>query len=289
MLTLHKNENTVQICELVDKKTKIPVYWHPTFKEELLNDVEDLTGFNDDYFRDRFELSKEQADSIFAGLKTDSVDETQQSKYFKVKRHVKDSLITEMSLDGDQYFEIGFEKNNDYSGHMLFCGGTASGKSFAASRMCLKNLQGPKRYRRQFLIFSAEWDTDKTMKPLKDNKFGKYVTGIDVGEDALKNSEHENAEQFFKNEVELRCEYAEGGTVILFDDPVDSCCPNMIRKLINRGLRVYRHKQLTLLIVLHNIRSGAWSSQAYNSVRYLVLFPQNQKNNTIILAISSGF
>ena len=41
--------------------------------------------------------------------------------------------------------------------------------------------------------------------------------------------------------------------------------------------RVYRHQSVSLMVILHSIRSGAWSQQAYNSIRYLVLFPRSQK------------
>ena len=58
---------------------------------------------------------------------------------------------------------------------------------------------------------------------------------------------------------------------------MDSCCPDELRRLINRGLRVFRHQSISLMVILHSIRSGAWSQQAYNSIRYLVLFPRSQK------------
>ena len=42
-----------------------------------------------------------------------------------------------------------------------------------------------------------------------------------------------------------------------------------------------RHRGVTLMLVLHSLRSGVWSSQAHNSVGYLVLFPRSQRNKII--------
>ncbi len=58
---------------------------------------------------------------------------------------------------------------------------------------------------------------------------------------------------------------------------MDGCCPDLLRRLINRGLRVFRHQGIILIVIVNSIRSTAWSQQAYNSIRYLVLFPRSQK------------
>ena len=64
MLTLHKNDQTIQIAKLQEGRSATPIYWHPTQNEELMSAVHDLGTFNNAYFRDRFELSEEQAGHI---------------------------------------------------------------------------------------------------------------------------------------------------------------------------------------------------------------------------------
>lgn len=279
MLTLKKHKDNIQIATLVQNRRQTPVFWHPIIQEDLMNNVSDLNAFNSSYFRDRFELSDQQASDIFTGLTAQEVVESNQSKFFKVKRHIRDSLLSEMDIsDTSGEFQIDFGQNpTEYNSHALIIGGTGSGKTRFFTDMALRNLNGPKHLRRNFLIISAEWDGDSTLKPLKADKYKQFVHGIDVSENGLKDSEWNSPADFFKNEVQLKVEYARPGTVIFADDNMDSCCPHELRRMINRGLRVFRHKKLNLWVVLHSIRSGSWSQQAYNSIRYLVLFPRSQK------------
>ena len=146
-----------------------------------MNSVSDLNSFNTNHFRDRFELSKEQSQDIFHSLAADDVLERNQSKFFKVKRFVKHSLLSEMDIsDTSGEFKIRFDpKPQEYSGHFLICGGTGSGKTYWAVQMMLDNLNGPKHLRRHFLVISSEWDGDSTLQPLKKEKYKLFVTGVD--------------------------------------------------------------------------------------------------------------
>ena len=279
MLTLTKKDNTILIAKLVEGKGVTPIFWHPTQTDTLMNSVHDVGSFNDAYFRDRFELSENQATEIFQGLAAESVVEKNQSKYFKVKRHIKNSLMTTMNIaDTSGKFVVDFEPNpKEYTHHTLIAGGTASGKTYFAVDMILRNLNGPKNSRRHFLVISSEWNEDSTLQPLKQEKFRQFVHGVDISENSLKDSEWNTKEEFFAGEVKIRVEHAPKGAVCLIDDAMDSCCPDLLRRLINRGLRVFRHQSISLVVIVHSIRSGAWSQQAYNSIRYLVLFPRSQK------------
>ena len=283
MLTLEPDRENKELAKMKTGKRMVPVWWHPRINETLMNTVEDLHSFNSDYIRDRFELSKAQAHDIFTGLNKDEVVETNLSKYFKVKRHVKDSLLTEMNIaDTQSEFVVNFDKDpNVYSGHELICSGTGAGKTYYATQKALRNLKGPKAQRRRFLIFSAEWNMDKTLAPLKQERFRNYVEGVDCSEQSWKDSQWDSEDQFFENEIKRRVEYAPPSTVILFDDAVDMVASERIRNLINRQLRVARHQGVTIMVVLHNLRSGAWSTQAHNSIRYLTVFPRSQKGKIV--------
>ena len=179
------------------------------------------------------------------------------------------------------WFEVNFDENLEHTGHFLVVSSTGGGKKFFCAQMCLRNLDGPKALRRHILVISSEWRADKSLAPLQQDKHMQYVTGVDVSEESLKNSQYDTAQEFFDNEVKLRCENMPRGGICLFDDSMDSCCPSQLRTLINRMLRVSRHQGVSILVILHSIRSGAWSSQAYNSIRALVLFPRSQKNKIV--------
>ena len=283
MLTLQKHAENKQICVLVQGGKRIPVYWHPTINESLMNTVEDLSSFNTPYFRDRFELSKHQSEEIFDGLKKDEVCEHQQQKYFKCKRHINDALLTEMDIsDTEGVFVVEYDTDNTkYTGHELACSGTGAGKSYYFVNKALHNLKGPKSSRRRFLIFSAEWNDDKTLAPLKHQRFNEYVEGIECSEAAVKDSQWNSEDEFFENEIKMRVDFAPPGSVILFDDAVDMVAPTRVRALINRQLRVARHAGVTVQLILHNLRSASWSVQAMNSIRYLTVFCRSQKGKVV--------
>ena len=113
MLTLHKDGNT-QLCEMVYKKKRTPVFWHPKLKKELMNTVENFNDFNDEFFRDDLEISRIQAAVIFDALEKDVVPDTLQQKYFKAKRIIHKRLLTEMDLENQkEEFRIDFPPTNN--------------------------------------------------------------------------------------------------------------------------------------------------------------------------------
>ena len=68
---------------------------------------------------------------------------------------------------------------------------------------------------------------------------------------------------------------------MFLDDFRDSVFADYMRRYVDRGLRVLRHKGVTVIMILHSLRAGAWSSQAHNSVGYMVVFPRSQRNKLI--------
>ena len=281
MLTLHASDENVHICDMVEGKKRTPVFWHPKINKDIRNSVENFDFINTDYFRDNFELSKAQASDIFEKLQHDETLETNQSKFFKVKRHVTESLETEMTLSGTSgEFEILYPPGDEFEGHTLICGGTGSGKTFWAVQRILRNLKGPKKDRRQFIIFSAEYEKDKTLEPLKHEKFRDWVHGIDCSETAVRDSQWANASEYFQNAIMFIVNSAPP-CVILFDDAMDTPFPQEMRTLTTRLLRVGRHQGINIMVILHSIRSASWSTQAHQSAKYLVLFPRSQKGKII--------
>ena len=284
MLTLKPHPENIEICKLVSGKGKryTPIYYHPRIETNMMNAVEDLNSFNHEDFRDDFELSQEQANNIFDSLKKEVVHENMQSKYFQVKRHVKNALLTSMDIsDTTQNFVVDFNKDaHEYSGHMLVCSGTGGGKTHFVVQMILRNLNGPKAQRRHFAILSAEWDRDKTLAEIKKDKYRDFVHGIGISDNDLTDSEFTTREQFFES-IQMRISNMPRGSVVVGDDYMDSFAPLLFKNFFNGMLRTARHDGLSLIMILHSIRSGSYSAQAYNSVKYLVLFPRSQKAKII--------
>jgi len=133
MLTLTQHPDNLEIIQMRPEKGKdsTPVYWHPTLKNELRNSMESLDYFfKNDRFRDRYELSEEEAHDIQEALSNDCVCSKHQKKYFKCKRHITDSLFHEMDISDDsKRFTIDFPKGGDTYGWCCFvCGGSGPEK-----------------------------------------------------------------------------------------------------------------------------------------------------------------
>ena len=285
MLTLTKHPENVEIIQMRPEKGKDsnPVYWHPILRTELRNSMESLDYFfkNGD-FRDRYELSEEEASEIQHALSEDRVCSQYQKKYFKCKNHITNSLFQEMDISDDsKRFTIDFPKGGDSYGWCCFvCGGSGSGKTHWVVDRIERNLKGPKKERRNFIYCSAELTLDKTLGKVRDNdKFRDWFHGVDISEEAIKDSEL-SPEEYYDQNIQMKVDTAPPGTILCCDDYRDSVpeVAERMRRLIDRVQRVGRHRKLGLIFILHKLKSGLWSSQAYSSCKYVVVFPRSQKN-----------
>lgn len=275
MLTLKPHKDNQLLCYMRTGKKTQQVWWHPTIDKSLRNSVDDLTcWFGNEEFRDRFEITEEQGGL----LKESLVPDKHQKNHFKIKRYIGDCLVNEMDLsDTDSTFEIRFPPKKEYAASEIVVGSSNSGKTTAVKKRIIRNLNLKPSERRHFYYFSSEWTSDATLDELKKEKYKPYVTGVDIGEDAVEHSEY-TPEQFFANEIKLRINAAEKSSVIVFDDPVDahSGITDLIRNLQNRLMRVGRHRGLGLIFITHNLRGGAYTAQCSNSCLYFTLFPRAQ-------------
>ena len=288
MLTLTAHKHNRELMVIVPDKGKAKkqsqVYWHQIKNLELRNSVDDLNHFfADEDFRDRFQLNQDEAEDIKKCLANDNVCAQYQAKFFKVKRFIQESLLNEMNIsDTSQKFIIDFPKGgNTYGWATFVCGGSGSGKTHWVVDRILRNLNGPKRDRRTFIYCSAELELDKTLKPLRDNKkYRDNFIGVDISEDAINESHEGSPEEYFANRVQMVTDTAPDGSILIADDAMDSepRVAELMRKLIIRVQRIGRHRKLGLIFLLHKLKSGSWSSQAYSSCKYIVTFPRSQKN-----------
>ena len=282
MLTLKPHKENEILCHMRTGNKTSPVYFHPRIDKSLRNTVDDLgCFFDDEEFTDRWELTDEQGQSIKQSLVSGSIPEKHSSKFFKVKKHIGECLVNQMDLSGtSSTFEIHFPPKNEYAASEIICGASNSGKTHYTKNRILRNLNRKPSERRHFYYFSAEWHDDLTLNELKAERYRDLVTGIDVGEDSVDNSEYSTPQEFFNNEIKVRINHAERGSVIVFDDPSDAHggLNHLIRNLQNRLMRVGRHRGLGLMFLTHNLRGGAWTSQCSNSCKWFTLFPKSQSS-----------
>ena len=284
MLTFENGEEHTVISQIKQKRNKKtqPLYWSPIIKPELRNSIDSLDYFfgNED-FRDRFELSHDQASEIKGALEQDSVCEKYQQKHFKCKRFIHESLNVEMDLSGtDQTFDFRFPPGGDTYGWSTFCcGNSGAGKTRWCVDLILKNLNGPSKDKRHFIYVSNEFHIDKTLTPLKKDKYRDYFQGVDISDHSLTESE-KTPQEFFETEVKVRIDACPRGTIVICDDCPDAhpVVAEAMRNLIIKLQRVGRHSGVGLIFLLHKLSSGLWSSQAYSSARYIVVFPRSMKN-----------
>ena len=281
MITLHKHKDNVQLCFLKDGKKKIPVYWHPIRKKEMRLAVTDIKGFFNEELRDRYKLSELQAERFAKHLSEGTSPEAgmHQAKFFGVKKHVDDSLYSQMDLlNSPQTLELPFPPGSrTWPELALVVGASSSGKTHFCIDKVISNLKGPEKDKRHFLVVSNEWNRDKTLTHLKKEQFRRNVRGIDISEETLETSPYSTGNEYFEKIVKPACLNCEEGDCIIFDDNMDSCCAKEMRLLINKLLRTARHSSVGIMFILHSIKSGVWSAQSSNSMKYFVLFPRSQR------------
>ena len=283
MLTFKKDDG-VQIAILQDGKSETPIYWYPYKDPERKIQVANILEYNTEDFRDRFNLSSNQADSIIKHVVAKTTPEGPlQHKFFQVKKFIGDALFHEIDLRDSPSQKLLYPMPyTDFIGHEACVGSTNSGKTYYILQKCLANITGPKRNRREWIWISAEWSKDTTIKPLRDKlRYQKYVTGIDVSETAFKNSEHSTRDAFFEHEIKAAVDYAEPRSIVVCDDFQDSAVAPQMRNWINQALRVSRHRKVSFIIIFHNIRAGSFSAQAHNSVARFTVFARSQRGKII--------
>jgi hypothetical protein len=284
MLTFEPGDDHVEISQIRQGENKklTPVYWSPVIRDDMRNSIDDLGYyFNNNGFRDRFELSNQQASAIQEAMEQNCVCEKYQQKHFKCKRFIQESLDREMDLSGtDQEFTFKLPPGGDTYGFSHFCcGNSGAGKTHFCSRLCQTNMDGPKKDRRHFLYISNEYNIDKTLAPLKADRYRDLFTGVDISEGTIRDSQYD-PQAFFDNEIQLRVDTAPRGTMCIVDDAPDAhpIVADNIRRLITKLQRVGRHTGVGLIFLLHKLSSGLWSTQAYSSCKNIIVFPRSMKN-----------
>ena len=284
MLTLHDHPDNVFICNLVDGKKKHKIMWHPRKDIKLRMSVDSLDGFNTERFRDRFKLSKSQADEIITHIKQKTTPEGGlQSRFFKVKKYLDEALYSEMDVrNSNQKIQLDYPDGNTTWGELeLVCGSSGQGKTWYLKEKVKRCLDGPAKNRRKVLWVSNEFNVDKSLKDLKKPKYSQWFRGLDVSDESYEASPHESPHDFFENEVKPVIGTLERGDLAIFDDAADTPIRKQLLFLISKMLRTCRHRGVGCAYILHRIKAGLWSQQASSSCKYYTVFPKSMKGKIV--------
>jgi hypothetical protein len=284
MLTLKEHPDNTFLAWLYENgKRKHKIFYHPHKELSLRMSVDSLDSFNSERFRDKFKLSQNQTVEILGHLKKKTTPEgALQTKFFRVKKYLEESLFHEMNVSGtNQKIMVDFPDNGEWAATMLVCAGSGNGKTWFLKEMCKRCMLGKAKNKRNFLWISNELEIDKTIKELKKPRFQKHFRGIDISDGAFENSEAQTPEEFYKKEVAPAIDNVPESGVIIVDDAADSVIHRQMRKKINKLLRTGRHTNRGLCYILHAIKAGLDSTQASSSCRYYVLFPKSAKGKIV--------
>ena len=161
----------------------------------------------------------------------------------------------------------------EWPGTSLIIGSSSSGKTHLIASQIEEALKRKKK--RKFIYVSPEFNIDRTLTKLRNNKrWINYFRGIDVSDKSFELSERGTADNWWKEDIYPILKDAEEGTCIVLDDSKDSEIWRQSRAFMTKMLRTGRHRGVGLVSIQHNVRGGQDTSQAYSSVKNVILFPR---------------
>ena len=124
---------------------------------------------------------------------------------------------------------------------------------------------------------------DVTLQKLRNNKrWQRYFQGVDVSDKAFKEASQESPEQWWDEVIFPILNSAEEGSVIVMDDSPDAVVYKQLQRFLIKYLRTGRHRKVAVVSLQHNVRGGKWTSQAFSSVKTVVLFPRGGGKGKIV-------
>ena len=237
-----------------------------------------------DEFRERYNLSRKEAKELKKSLRSDIVPETKlKSKFYEVRRDLNQRLYNEIDLRGTNK-EISWKFPQDpkqWATTSLVIGSSGVGKTHLVRMWIEEALKRKKK--RKFIYISPEFEVDETLKKLRNNKrWARYFKGIDVSDKAFKEAEQGAADDWWTQIIFPILNNAEEGTSVILDDAPDSVVYKQLQKFLIKYLRTGRHRKVAVVSLQHSVRGGKWTSQAYSSVKTVVLFPRGGGKGRIV-------
>ena len=251
-----------------------------TFKKDAklrIKPFRDSSKYLDsDEFRERYDLSRRESAELKTALRQDKVPVgVLKKEFYRVRRDLNQRLFSEIDLRGTDY-EIVWkfpDKVNEWPGSAIVIGSSNSGKTLLQVSHIEEALR--RRKKRTFVYVSPELSIDATLKKILNQKrWSKYFKGVDVSEDAFKESEIGSVDQWWSQEILPVLEKQPEGTMFILDDAPSSIVHRQLQRLLVKKLKTGRHRKWGVTSLQHNIRNGKWTTQAFSSVKNVVLFPR---------------
>ena len=237
-----------------------------------------------DDFRERYNLSRQEGKLLKKAVHSNIVPEGRlKKKFYEIRKDLNQRLYNELDLretDKTIHWEYP-HKITKWGTTSLVIGSSGVGKTHLVKEWILRALKQKKK--RVFIYVSPEVMQDDTLKELRNNtRLANYFKPLDVSDDALKESGLGNAGQFWDERVFPTLSGAEPGTVIVLDDSPDAVVHRQLQKFMIKYLRTGRHRRVAVVSLQHNIRGSRWTSQAFSSVKNIILFPRGGGKGKIV-------
>ncbi len=296
MLTLKEDKTSTPLVELHSKKSRglrpvgVVHYSHNSKAQGNVAPAAGVLALHKKQLKRIHKLSNADFDRICVMIDTEAEPDSGEplrSEYWELHKVYERALRTEMYL-GDQddlYFEHNLErKKSTWCGTFLLSGNSGAGKTHWMVQLFLRYFRSVKPYQRRTVLYiSPEFEIDRTLKPLKEKRYAMHVIGIDVSEKAVRESGL-GVDEYYKTKVRDIVDKHDEKAIIVFDDFMDAA-PGMeghLRKLYVRGLRTARHKVTSVISLVHSYASGKNTSQAIQSVKFLVAFPRSSRSRIVM-------
>ena len=267
-----------------------PVYWHRKKDKRYRIEIED----SDEYlsskdFRIRYKISELEQEQLKDCILDDKCPENSSlvKKFFKIREDLEERLYGELILGPNEYLRTDFPDDKKvFPHHRLVVGGTGQGKTYACVSEALANLQGKPSARLNILYLSTELEYDKTLKTILQKRYQNLVTGVDTSEEAYQKWSEEtegggSVQKWFEEEILSKVNSAKEHTHMYFDDSRDSPAHKQLLNLLNKALRTFRHKKISVTSIQHRIRGREWTSQSFSSILGILLFPNSSKGKIV--------
>jgi len=276
------------------KQKQDPIFFineKPVFTQFKKDDTIRIPPFRDtkkyldsDEFRERYSISRNQAKELKTALRSDIVPESNlKNKFYEIRKDLNQRLYSEIDLRGtDKTISWKYPQNpKEWGTTSLVIGSSGVGKTYLVRMWIEEALRRKKK--RHFIYISPEFEMDVTLQKLRNNKrWQRYFQGIDVSDKAFKEASQDSAEQWWDEAIFPVLNSAPEGSVIVMDDSPDAVVAKQLQRFLIKYLRTGRHRKVAVVSIQHNVRGGKWTSQAFSSVKTVVLFPRGGGKGKIV-------
>ena len=302
MISLKYKENSIHICDIVKKREKPkPVYYYYDVDDSLLSEPDSYASLLKSSLpeiKEKLKVNQSVVDSAIELIQKNKEPDHEASApirkaYYFLKKKSRELLREEIDLrDVSERAQVNIpSKLDEWPGTWFVAGSSGSGKGHFVCSTILRHWRTSSPLNRRHVWYvTPELHEDKTLRMISDTKkYEDYFHGIDVSHDTFDKSEL-SSEEFFNQNIKGILD-SQRNVICVFDDCQDAGgnLPTLIRKYVDRLLRTGRHNGTSTWTLQHSLRNSAFSRQAVQSCKHIVLFCRSQRGKcTTFLKDSVG-